>query len=315
MGNCYLGGMLKRNRFEGVNSIKFNKYFQSDEDCYRYLSEIKWNLDNAYECRKCGHTKYGKGKKPYSRRCAKCNYDESPTAGTTFDKLKFSLLIAFHIVFKVSTKKKGMSSLELSEEFEIRQMTAWQFKWKIQQAMASSGRFPLQGVVHVDEFLIGEYEEGKKGRSSDSKKKLVVIALEILDGEGVGRAYGKVINNASAKEFKPFFKAHISNDAKVVTDVWRGYLPLKKDYPLLEQIPSNKGANFKQLHIHIMNIQGWLRGIHHHCTKERLQGYLDEYHYRYNRRAFMGSIFDLTIERMVRSKPIRLNNNKIDTAI
>ncbi|MBK5196092.1 MAG: transposase, partial [Proteiniphilum sp.] len=63
---------------------------------------------------------------------------------------------------------------------------------------------------------------------------------------------------------------------------------------------------FKQLHIHIMNIQGWLRGIHHHCTKERLQGYLNEYHYRYNRRAFMGSIFDLTIRRMIVNEPIRL---------
>ena len=37
-----------------------------------------------------------------------------------FDKVKFSLLIAFHIAFKISTKKKGMSSLELSEEYEIR---------------------------------------------------------------------------------------------------------------------------------------------------------------------------------------------------
>ena len=36
-----------------------------------------------------------------------------------FNKLKFSLLIAFHIAFKISTKKKGMSSLELSEEFEL----------------------------------------------------------------------------------------------------------------------------------------------------------------------------------------------------
>ena len=98
--------MKKRKKFEGVNSIKFNKYFQNDEDCYRYISEIKWSLDNPYNCRKCGHSKYGKGKKPYSRRCAKCNYDESPTAGTMFDKLKFSLLVAFHIVFKIS-KKKG----------------------------------------------------------------------------------------------------------------------------------------------------------------------------------------------------------------
>lgn len=130
--------MEKRERFEGVNSIKFNRCFQSDEDCFRYLSEIKWNPESPYKCKKCGHSKYGKGKKPYSRRCAKCNYDESPTAGTMFDKLKFSLLIAFHIVFKISTKKKGMSSLELSEEFELRQKTCWEFKWKIQQAIASS---------------------------------------------------------------------------------------------------------------------------------------------------------------------------------
>lgn len=148
------------------------------------------------------------------------------------------------------------------------------------------------------------------GRSSTSKKKLVVVALEVLDDGGVGRACAQVINSASAKEFKPFFYSHISRDAHVVTDVWKGYLPLKKEYTLLEQRPSNQGANFKQLHIHIMNIQGWLRGIHHHCSKERLQGYLNEYYYRYNRRAFMGTIFDLTIERMVHAELIRLKKIK-----
>lgn len=296
--------MVSRDKFIGVNSIKFHRQFQADEDCYRYLSEMKWST--GYQCKKCGHSKYYNGVKPYSRRCMQCKYDESPTAGTMFDKCKFSLLIAFHIAFKISTKKKGMSSLELSHEFELRQMTCWQFKWKIQQAMRSSREYPLTGTVHVDEFLIGEYEEGKQGRSSDSKKRLVVVALEILPGEGVGRAYAQVINQASGKEFAPFFNAFISKDAHVVTDEWKGYLPLKKTYPNLKQEPSNKGANFKQLHVHIMNIQGWLRGIHHHCEKERLQGYLDEYHFRYNRRAHMDTIFDSLIERMVRYSPVRL---------
>jgi len=68
----------------------------------------------------------------------------------------------------------------------------------------------------------------------------------------------------------------------------------------------NQHHNHKNDNVDIMNIQGWLRGIHHHCTKERLQGYLDEYHYRYNRREFMGSIFDLTIRRMMKNEPIRL---------
>lgn len=299
-------------RYTGVNSIEFNKYFQSDTDCYRYLAAVKWSETTPYKCKKCGHLKYGTGKKPYSRRCAKCNYDESPTAGTMFDKIKFSLLVAFHICFKISTKKKGMSSLELSEEFGLRQKTCWEFKWKIQQAMESSKQHKLEGLVHVDEFLIGEYEEGKMGRSNNSKKKLVVVALEILEKKnGVGRAYAQVIECASSKEFSPFFETYINRQTHVVTDVWKGYLPLRKDYPNLEQIPSKKGKNFQQLHIHIMNIQGWLRGIHHHCSKERLQGYLDEYHFRYNRRAFMGSIFDLLIERMVRNEPKRLNNKEL----
>jgi hypothetical protein len=305
-----------RKQYTGVNSIEFNRYFQTDEDCYSYLSAIKWSSESPHKCKKCGHAKYGKGKKPYSRRCSKCNYDESPTAGTMFDKIKFPLLIALHICFKISTKKKGMSSLELSEEFGLRQKTVWEFKWKIQQAMASSRKNQLAGKVQIDEFLIGEYEKGKVGRSSDSKKKLVIVALEILEEKGgVGRAYAQVIDRASSKEFRPFFETYISKSAHVVTDVWRGYLPLKKDYPNLEQIPSDKGKGMQQLHIHIMNIQGWLRGIHHHCSRERLQGYLDEYHFRYNRRAMMGSIFDLLLKKMVASEPKRLNKNNLTTVV
>jgi len=298
--------MNKRTKFIGVNSIKFNKHFDSDESCYQYLAEIKWV--EGYACRKCGHTKFGKGKKPYSRRCANCNYDESPTSGTMFDKCKFSLLTAFHIAFKVSTKKKGMSSLELSHEFELRQKTCWEFKWKTQQAMQSSYSYPLIGTVYVDEFYIGGEEEGKRGRSK-GEKKLVVVALEVVK-DGVGRAYAQVIEDASAKSFKPFFKDHIAKDAHIVTDEWNGYKPLKKDYPNLEQVKSDKGNGLPDLHLHIMNIKGWLRGIHHHASKERLQGYLDEYHFRYNRRNNMDTIFDLLINRMVRNEPKRLYNKE-----
>lgn len=295
--------MIARDQFRGVNSIKFYKCFSSDEDCYKYLSEIKWEGDD-FTCKKCGNRSYHNGHLPYSRKCNKCKHDESPTAGTMFDKVKFSLLVAFHIAFKISTKKKGMSSEELSEEYEVRQKTCWEFKWKVQQAMRSSCQYPLTGKVHVDEFYVGGEEEGVMGRKH-GKKRLVIVALEILP-EGVGRAYAEVIDDASAKSLRPFFDRHISPDATVITDEWNGYKPLKKKYPNLEQVPSNDGKNFPQLHLHIMNIKGWLRGIHHHCTKERLQGYLDEYHFRFNRRNNMDTIFDVLIRRMVYNKPIRL---------
>ena len=103
-----------------------------------------------------------------------------------------------------------MSSLELSNEFELRQKTCWEFKWKIQQAMQNSLQYALEGNVHVDEFMIGGPEEQKRGRSLVAKK-LIVVALEILDS-GVGKAYAEVIKNASSKELGNYL-THIAAKA------------------------------------------------------------------------------------------------------
>jgi hypothetical protein len=287
--------MTERNIFRGVNSIKFNQRFKDDNDCLEYLAEVKWL--NGYNCKRCNNDKFGTGKNSNNRRCTKCRYDESPTVGTMFEKLKFSILIAFNIVFKISTKKKGMSSIELSNEFELRQMTCWAFKQKLQQVMKSSLKSPLTRIVHVDEFVIGGPEEGKKGRSK-GLKKLIVLAVEIVE-DGVGRAYAEVIEHSSAIELGGFLKKYVSSEAEVISDKWKGYTPLKKEFKNLKQVASEDGKNFKELHIHIMNIKGWLRGIHHHCSKDRMQNYLDEYHFRYNRRSNMDTIFDVLIRKMV----------------
>uniref|UniRef100_UPI004047EA2B IS1595 family transposase n=1 Tax=Mariniflexile sp. TaxID=1979402 RepID=UPI004047EA2B len=287
--------MAERNIFKGVNSIKFNQHFKTDSDCLDYLAEIKWA--DGFECKRCSNDKFCVGKKPHNRRCTKCRYDESPTADTMFNKLKFSILIAFHIAFKISTKKKGMSSLELSNEFELRQKTCWAFKQKVQLAMESSLKSPLTGMVHVDEFVIGGPEKGEKGRSK-GLKRLIVLAIEILE-DGVGRAYAEVIENSSAKELRGFLMKYVSKDAEITTDKWRGYLPLKKEFLKLRQVDSEDGKNFKELHIHIMNIKGWVRGIHHHCSKEHIQNYLDEYHFRYNRRSNIVTVFDVLIRKMI----------------
>ena len=287
--------MIPREKFIGVNSISFNKRFKDDNDCYEYLSLIKWEL--GFICKKCTNETFYNGNKPFSRRCSKCKYDESPTANTKFEKIKFSILIAFHIAFKISTKKKGMSSVELSNEFELRQKTCWSFKQKLQEVMKSSLKSPLNGLVHVDEFVIGGPEQGKKGRSK-GLKKLIVLAIEIVD-DGVGRAYAEVIEHSSAKELGGFMMKYVSEQSEVVTDKWKGYAPLKKQFTKLKQVASEDGKNFKELHIHIMNIKGWLRGIHHHCSKDHMQNYLDEYHFRYNRRSNMSTIFDVLIRKMI----------------
>ncbi len=132
-------------------------------------------------------------------------------------------------------------------------------------------------------------------------KKLIVLAVEILE-DGVGRAYAEAIEHSSAIELGAFLTKYVSSEAEVVSDKWKGYTPLKKEFKNLKQVASEDGKNFKELHIHIMNIKGWLRGIHHHCSKDRMQNYLDEYHFRYNRRSNMDTIFDVLIRKMVNCK-------------
>lgn len=286
-------------KFKSLSIFEFQERFPDKRSCIEYLSELKWQ--DGFTCKKCGHNHYCKGKNEFDRQCTKCRYTESPTSGTLFHKVKFPILKAFWIIYYMSTSKKGISSTELSRKLQLRQKTAWLFQRKVKEAMRSSGDFPLEGDVVVDELVVGQQEEGVRGRKNRNKD-LVVFAIEKKDG-GASRLYGKVIPNASAKELGKFMEATISIDANIETDAWSGYKPLKEKFPNLKQIKSEKKAkNFTLIHRVIMGFKGWLRGIHHHA--EHLQAYIDEYTYRFNRSIMKVGLFENLMKRMISGKPI-----------
>ena len=287
--------------FKSIKKGDFYTRFTTEGDCLEYLAVIKWA--NGYQCRKCNHGEYMTGKRSFSRRCKSCKYDESATAHTLFHKIKFPLLLAFEITFLVTSQKKAVSSLALSEELELHYETVLNFRRKLQKAMESSLANPLEGNVEVDEFAVGGHDEGKQGRAKGDKK-LVSVALEITESGQFGRAYAVPIKNYSSKELSKIFETHISQTASVRTDKWTGYLPLKKVFPLLKQEYSDNGRNFEELHLHIMNIKSWIRGIFHHISEKYINRYMDEFHFRFNRRGFRNSIFHKTIERIIQTPPI-----------
>ena len=287
--------------FEIKSLLDFNHRFQSNEDCYQYLIDIKWK--DGFICSKCKSTEYWKGKQWQNLRCKQCGYEESATAGTLFHKIKFPLLKAFHICYRICVSKKGMSSNELSRELELRQKTCWAFKRKIQEAMVSTEQHPLTGKVDVDECAIGGQDEQKQGRSKGDKK-LIAIAVERIGKKNIGRAYGLKIDDYSSDSLKTIFEKHISKDnATVRTDGWTGYEPLKQEWNI-ETIPSKKGKKFPEIHTIIMLLKTWLRGIHHKCSEKHMQAYLNEFFYRFNRRGFLKTTFHNLIDKMVRHVPV-----------
>lgn len=230
---------------------------------------------------------------------------ESPTAGTLFHQVKFDLVKAFWIVYFIATNKKGITSTELSRKLGLRQKTCWAFKRKVMIAMKSSGNHPITGTAEVDETVFGGQEKGVRGRKN-IRKKLVVVGIE-KKKNGVSRLYARVIPKASAEHLGGFMKHHIDENAQITTDKWTGYTPLKKEFDNLVQIPTGaKGGNFPQMHRVIMNLKGWLRGMHHHVND--LQAYLDEYCYRFNRSFMKEGIFENLMKRMVSAPPCYIKN-------
>jgi hypothetical protein len=285
--------------FQSLTIFDFQAKFPDDRACLSYLAKLKWG--KGYICPKCGNTKFCGGDREFSRQSTKCHHISSPTSGTLFHKVKFSLLKAFYIVYYVSTNKQGISSTELSRKLGLRQKTCWFFKQKVMRGMKSSGQFKISGKTEVDETVVGGQEEGVRGRKN-GKKKLVVFAIE-RKGKGVSRVYGRVINKSNAKELGSFMKDTIESDAEIKTDEWNGYKPLKKEFTNLHQVPSGKkGENFPDLHRVIMSFKGWLRGMHHQV--ENLQSYIDEYCYRFNRNKMKKHIFDNLMVRMVKADPL-----------
>lgn len=292
--------------FKGQNILSFVKELPNDDACKAYLAKIKWQ--DGFKCMKCGHVK-GCEKSGYKYHCYGCGHVESATANTLFHKVKFGLQKAFCVVFEMSTSSKSVSSIQMGKRFDIRQGTAWYFMQKVRRAMKSSQNYPLSELVHVDEFTVGGKEEGKQGRSYDSKKKKAVIAVELNKNHQIKRVYVKSIDDYSAKSLTPIFEEHISTTAQIVTDKWRGYAPLKQHYNIEQKLSAN-GKNFKELHVVIMQLKSWLRAIPTHVSKWHVQAYFDEFCFRINRSQFKHSIFHKTIERMVETKPFYHKNIK-----
>ena len=288
------------NIFRGQNLLEFSDRFKSDEDCKEYLSGIKWNV--GFECRKCGHKKY-QVRKDFSRTCNVCSHQESATANTLFHKVKFGVRKAFFIIFEMGTSTKSLSASYAAVRFGVTEKTARLFMHKVREAMESSGNHPMDGNVHVDEFVLGGREKGQVGRSYKAKKKKAITAVELTDDGKVKRMYAMRIKDFSARSLQYMFVNHISRDAKITTDKWRGYRPIAKAYDIT-QVDSNGGLNFKALHTMIHQIKSWIRTTYSWVSDFNINRYFNEFCFRINRTKGKATIFNNLLTKMVKKDKV-----------
>lgn len=186
--------------------------------------------------------------------------------------------------------------------------TAWEWLHRMRQAMVIPGRNKLTGEVEVDETFVGGVKPGKRGRGA-AGKTLVLIATEVR-GSIIGRIRLLVIPNSTAETLLESVESLIECGSNVVTDGLASYNGLTGrgfDHTVSRPI-SEVGRNLlPKAHRVASLLKRWLLGTHQGAvSSEHLQQYLDEFVFRFNRRASgsRGLLFYRLLQQAVAHKPI-----------
>ena len=291
---------------------EFNEWFSSEAACVEYLQRARWA--EGFRCPQCGGEPAWRTARGQFR-CAKCQRQTSPTAGTIFEGTRKPLRTWFSAMWYVTSQKHGVSALGLQRVLGLGSyQTAWAWLHKLRRAMVRPGRDKLNGEVEVDETYVGGVEANVVGRKT-IKKSIVAIAVEIR-GRGSGRIRMSRVDDVSGKSLLAFVEAAVYPGAVVHTDGWTGYngiAGLGYDHR-----PKNISASGDPAHIVMPRVHRvaalldrWWLGTHQGAIRAKhLDYYLDEYTFRYNRRQSRarGMLFYRLLQQSAQVDPVPYRN-------
>ena len=290
---------------------EFLEWFADEPACRRYLLRCRW--PEGFQCGRCEAKA-----EPWTTgrgylHCRQCGSEVSVTAGTIFERTQHPLKIWFAAMWFVTSQKDGASALGLQRVLGLGSyQTAWTWLHKLRQAMVRPDRDKLCGYVEVDETYVGGSEKGGKRGCGSERKDIVVIALEIHFPKGFGRVRLRRVPDASGSSLVPFVCDVVESGSKVLTDGWSGYNQLSScGYSHERVVLSGTGdpahVSMPGVHRIAALIKRWLLSTHQGSVSgKHLDYYLDEYTFRFNRRASRsrGMLFYRLVEQAVRTSPL-----------
>lgn len=286
------------------------KRFSTEEACRQYLYRLRW--PSGYRCPRCQCPKTWVLKDGLLR-CTACDYKTSVTAGTIFEGTRKPLVTWFRSIWWVTSQKNGASAKGLQQILGLGSYeTAWRWLHQLRHAMVRPGRDRLSGTIETDESYVGGEKHGKRGRGA-SGKALVVIAAQ-RKGQRIGRIRLRRVPDASADSLERAIQEAVEPGNTVCTDGWKGYGRLSSAGYVHKVVrsDSNVGENLLPGCNRVAALlKRWLLGTHQGAVShEYLDYYLDEFTFRFNRRAsrHRGKLFYRLLEQAV---SIQANNRLI----
>ncbi len=127
--------------------------FGTNQACRDFLVQVRWG--GRPQCPSCGNDHmnyYLRTRNIY--KCSQCYKQFSVTQGTIFHKSKIPLTKWFLAIYLFTTKKRGLSSIQMAKWIGIKQHSAWYMLHRLREAMKDENNIVLSGIVEADESFV-----------------------------------------------------------------------------------------------------------------------------------------------------------------
>jgi transposase-like protein len=280
--------------------MEFMRDFPDDEACLVWLWRTRYATDEAGErahCPKCDtertFKRYATSQQRQSWTCTGCGLHIHPTSGTIYHKSSTSLHLWFYAMYLMTSTRCGISAKQVERELGVTYKTAWRMCKLIRTELMEQDRTPLDGDVEADETWIGGKPRARENRVHAPRgyKKSTVA--------GVVERGGRVI--ATMQEHQVNTRDHVASfvlpSARLFTDEYPAYLEVGAKFQSHQRI-NHKSKVYVSGDVHTQTIEGFwslvkngIKGVYHSVSPKHLQGYLNEYAWRYNHRDDQQAMF------------------------
>lgn len=258
---------------------QFLSAFSTEEACRKHFETIRFK-DGDF-CPHCKHDKIMRFSDGKRYRCHACKQDFTIKTGTLFGESKIPLQKWFIAIYLLTSSKKGISSIELSQKVGVSQKTAWFMDHRIREAL-KQGKGKLIGTVEVDETYLG----GKHLRRDGFRKKQPVLGMT----ERGGKLRAMPIPDRQTHTVLKAVTTNVDKKAHLMTDdagVYRKVVRLGYQHDSVK----HSRKEYVRGNVHTNSIESFwalfkrnYHGTYHSMSKKHLQRYIDEITFRFNGR-------------------------------